>query len=249
MPLNQDYRIKNSIQLVEDTYGDVISVDAKKKNLIKFGRNDNVSTSYEMVRLTWGIEETPTTNSIDTIVSTSGSDTETISIEWHTISWSDLTFVVQTATLNGTTDVSLSTPLYRVTRVYNTDSTDFVWDITITDSTSGDTHATIESTDNQSLKCATSTSSIDYWLITDFVCSVNRTSSRSVDFKLQIRESGKVWRTRYPVSTTSTQWTYQVTFDQPIIVRPNSDMRVIAISSGSSTPVQAAVHWYLAKIQ
>jgi len=247
--LSQEYRIKNSIALIEDTYWDVVSVDAKKKNLIKFWRNNDIGTTEEMVWLTGGTETLPTGNTIDTIVSNDAWDTQDVVIEWHTLSWSDLTFVIQTVTLTWTTDVTLGTPLYRATRLYNNGSTDFDWTITLRDDTAATTHLSTDWNNNQSLKCATSTSSVDYWIITAVTCSVNRQNTRNVDFRLQFKEFGKVWRTKLPISISSNQGTYQIMLDQPIIMTPNSDMRILATSSGTATWVEAIVHWYLASIQ
>jgi len=64
---------------------------------------------------------------------------------------------------------------------------------------------------------------------------VNRQNTRNVDFRLQFKEFGKVWRTKLPISISSNQGTYQIMLDQPIIMTPNSDMRILATSSGTAT--------------
>jgi len=261
MPLNRDYRIKNAIQLIEDTYGDVVSVDAKKKNLIKFGRNENVgSSSFETIWNQGGTETHATGNDIDSISSSNAGDTQTVSIEGHTLSGSDLTFVVQSATLNGQTPVTLGTSLYRTSRMYNTGSTDFAGDVYVFESggtvtggvpqTSADIHLKATGADNQSLKCATSLSSVDYLIITQVVGNANRNSNaRNVDFRLQVREYGKTFRTLLPFSSANYGGSAVINLDQPIIVPPNSDIRVTAQASGSTTIVSASFHGYLAIIQ
>lgn len=124
-----DADIKHAINLIYSTYGDRVSVDAKRKDLVKFGRNPAADTSAQTVWNQGGNETYVSTNAIDSISSSSTSDTGTVSIEGHTISGSDLTFVVQSKTLTGQTKATLDTPLARCTRVYNTGTADFVGDI------------------------------------------------------------------------------------------------------------------------
>ena len=80
------------------TYGDRVSVYEKGKAITKFGTNSTVGTTYETVaqlQSTESNETFVTTNIIDSIVSSSASDTtQTITIEGHTIDGSgNLTFV------------------------------------------------------------------------------------------------------------------------------------------------------------
>lgn len=245
--MNTDYRIRQAILQVEDLYGDVISVNAKKKPLLKFGNNPNISTTEEMVWETGGIKTLPTGNDVDEIVSDDAGDSQDCIVEGHTLSGSDLTFVSQTATLNGTTPVTLSTPLYRATRLYNNDSTDFAGTVSVGDGT--DDFLTTTGDNNQSLKCATSMSSGDYWLITSATFSVKRSNARSVDFKSQFKDFGKVWRTAFPLSVNTNSGSIQVDFDPVIIMKPNADMRVVATSSGTTTDVSATVNGFLASVQ
>ena len=168
-------------------------------------------------------------------------------IEGHTISGSDLTFVVQTATLNGTTPVTLTTPLRDATRMFNNDSTDFAGTVSVSDGSTD--YLTSDGGNNQSLKCAASMGSDTYWIITKLVGSVKRSNSAVVDFQLQIRESGKVWRTKYSFSVSREAGTDQLDLDPYIIMKPNADMRVIGTSNAANTVAEAAVHGYMALIQ
>ena len=241
-----DYRIPYAINQIFKDDAVTVSVAEKGKSLVKFGTNPLLASGVEeTVWSTGGIETYETTNAIDEVVSSNAGDTQDIVIEGHTISGSDLTFVSQTATLTGTTAAVLTTPLARVTRIYNDDNTDFLGNITVYVN-GGNTHLTALIGNNQSLKCSTALSSVDYWLITGFDMSVNRSNTANVDFKLQIRESGKVFRTQYFASQANGASYF--TFDQAIIVRPNSDIRVQATSNAASTSVSASIHGYLAII-
>jgi len=242
-----DYRIANAIRNIAVNYSDTVSVYEKAKNLVKFGSNPSLASGVEeTVWSTGGIEVLETTNAIGRLVSTDAGDTQTVVIEGHTISGSDFTFVTQTATLNGTTPVVLTTLLARTSRIYNTGSTDFAGTVTVY-TNGGDTHLTASGSNNQSLKCSTTTSSNDYWIITGFDVAVNRSNIANVDFKLQVRESGGVFRTQY--FTSQANGGSYFTFDQPLIVKPNSDVRVQATSNAASTSVGSSIHGYLAIVQ
>ena len=247
--VNQGYWIERAIANIDADFGDVVSVVNKNKSLIKYGVNLDIDAGVSETVWTVGGNETyPTGNDIDIIVSTSAADTQSVVIEGHTLSGSDLTFVTQTLTLNGTTPVSLTTPLYRANRMYNNGSTDFAGTVTVEDNGTS-VHLQVVAGDiNQSLKCATSLSSIDYWIVTAFDISVDRTNAASVDFEFQVREFGKVWRTRYYMSNNSSAGGKLFQLEPCIIVPKNADVRVVATSAVNNTGVTASIHGVLASI-
>jgi len=242
-----DYKLAHAQNAIFESFGDTVSIWEKGKVLVKFGRNEDLDTGVrETIWETGGIETLKTANDIDIVVSTDAGDTQEIVIEGHTISGSDLTFVIQTLTLNGTTNVSLTTPLARVSRLYNNDSTDFAGDVTVEDNGTS-VHITVRGTNglNQSEKCATSLSSSDYWIITGIAAGVTGSVSATVKFELQVKEAGKVWRTQYAFNSS----TYtEVKGDEYIIVKPNSDVRIVGTSGTNNTEAIAAIRGYLAII-
>lgn len=245
-PVIPPYEVTYAIQQIFSDDAVTVSVQEKAKSLIKFGENLDIDAGVsETVWATGGNETYQTTNAIDTIVSDNAGDTQDVIIEGHTISGSDLTFSSQTATLNGTTNVTLSTPLARVTRLENNDSTDFAGTVTVFEN-GGTTHLT--SIGNGSQKCSTSLSSVDYWIITQLTFSVRRSNTAKVDFELQIKKSGKTFLTKFGGEASDTTGTIVVKFDQPIIAPPNSDVRMIATSNAANTEVEASIHGYLAII-
>lgn len=240
-----DYAVSHAINQIFQDDGVTVSVRAKGKSLVKFGENKSLASGVsETVWITGGDETFKTANDIDIVVSDDAGDTQNIVIEGHTISGSDFTFVSQTATLNGTTNVTLSTPLARVSRLYNDDSTDFAGTITVEDSGTS-THLTVDS-GNQSEKCATTLSSQDYWIVTRLTIGVERSNTANVDFQLQVRESGKVFRTISIIAGSN--GSAYIKYDHPIIVKPNSDVRVLATSNAASTSVNCTIHGFLAII-
>jgi len=246
----QDPRIKQALNVIFSTYGDVASVDAKKKNLLKFGRTANAGTSASTVWNVGGDEPYVSSNIIDTLSSSSGSDTQVVGVEGHTVSGGDFTFVVQEATLTGQTKVVLGTPLARMSRIYNKGSVNFAGDIygyedtAIASGVPTDTtkiHAKISAGEiNTTQKAATTISSVDYMLVTSFEADVLEKAAAYADFQLQVRESGSVFRTSATVSASNSSGSSAIILDPFLIVPPNADIRVSVIADGASTEVSAS---------
>lgn len=257
--LLRDPRIQQAKNVIFQTYGDNVSVQEKGKNLLKFGRSDSASTSSSTVWYQGGNETYVSTNAIDTISSSNAGDTQDVTVEGHTVDGSgNFTFVEQTPTLNGQNKVVLSTPVARVSRVYNNNSTDFGGDIYVyeDDTISGgvpNTAAKIHlkapaGSINSSLKAATTLSENDYLLLTTLICSVTEKKSAFGEFNLQIREKGKVFRTIATLSATSNGSASKVMFDPFLIVPPNADIRVTCAADTAGTEVTAVFNGMFAII-
>jgi len=241
--------IQYAYQEIVKKYGDDVSISLASGALIKFGRNTDIDTGVrETVWATGGSETYQTTNAIDTVVSTNAGDTQSITVIGHTLSGGNFTEVEQIVTLTGTTNVTLTTPLARVERLKNNGSTDFAGTVTVFED-GGTTHLTVAGNVNQSLKCALTTSSSEYLLIQGLMCSVRRAQSASVDFTLEVREPGGVFLTKYALSVGSSVGKTFTPFDNPYIIKPNSDVRVTAETGSNNTQVEAAIHGYKAKIR
>lgn len=257
--------ISNSIDRIYNDYGDIVRV--KPKALFKFGKNGNIGTTSETVWDQGGNEVLPSGNTIDTVSSSDASDTQIITVEGHTESSGILTFVTQQATLNGQNQVTLSTPLYRSSRLINSTETgdgnglgDFAGTVYCYESggtvTGGvpqnpdDIHLVANGEGNQSNKCATSISNSDYWILTSFIVGVKRSGgqSRKVDFNLQKRSQTGVWRTIARLTSSTESGATSISFTPNVIIEKNSDIRVTAISSGNATEVDASLNGYLANV-
>jgi hypothetical protein len=256
-----DPHLEQARRVIQSTYGDVVSVTKKAKNLLKFGRNPNVPTTGATLWAT-GQDDAHETyvadgvNSIDTI-SSATTDTQVIKVEGHTSTTDNhgvtrKTFVVQSVTLTGTTKALLPTPLNRVTRAYNTGSTDLADEVYIYEDTAivagkpTDTskiHLTIAH-HNQSEKASTSLSSQDYWLITEMHAYVLEKTSAWADIGLEVREQGGVFRHHAVVAATSGGVDYHIV--PYIIIPPNADIRLVATASGASIDVAGLINGYLA---
>ena len=250
-------------QRILGTFGDGVSITSKKKTLLKFGRFDDLGASYETVWSQGGNETYVTTNAIDTASSSSSDDTEVLYIEGHTVSGTgtdaQFTFVAQTATLAGTGKVVLDTPLARVSRVYNISSTTLVGDVYISEddthttpgvpNTAAKIHMKLEAGENQSYKASTTFSNNDYFICTGGWGSVNKKTSATVDFEMQVRRPGQLFLPVARISAASAGLAnVSISFDPPVIVPKNSDIRVQARASTTAVEVNAAFQGYLASI-
>lgn len=268
--------ITQAQNVIMGTYGDTVSVATKKKNLNKFGRTVNADSG---IKTTVGIfqgsvvnETHVSTNVIDSIVSSDAGDTtQDIAIEGHTIDGSGvLTFVSQTVSLNGQTEVTLGTPLARVSRAYVANSGVFdspfaalAGNVSVYDNTDGITAGVpntaaatkiiIEAGKTQSEKCATSISGTDYWLLSSFHATIEESGpAAAADFYVETRdiENGGVWR---PLGVelsldTAAMPSGAIEFRPFRIIPKNHDVRVYVVSDTNNTQVDAELEGYLAEV-
>lgn len=261
---DMDYKIQHAINVIQSTYGDTVSVDAKNKDLRKFGRNPQVGNTGRVSIWYTGQDNANETyvadnvNSIDTISSSSGSDGLIVTVEGHTMSGGNRAFVTQQATLNGQNKVTLSTPLNRCSRVFNSSSTSLIGEVYVYEDTAisagkpSDTtkiHLTVPAGNNQSQKASTSLSSTDYWIVTGFGAGyLEKTGSNVANVEIEVRQSNNVFRPISRPIVLRTGTTESLQFNPYLIIPPNSDIRITAISSGSGQEIEADMQGYLAAI-
>ena len=254
-----DYQLDESVAKIYKDYGDKVSLQTKSKGLFKFGRNESVSNSAETIWSSPAANETYLTdNLINSIVSTSVSDSQLVVIEGHTISGGDFAFTIQTVQLQGRTVVALSTNLARSTRAYNNSSTDFTGTISITETdtytngvpdTDSKVHLTVPSGQNQSEKASTTISSVDYWIITSLFAQMITKQSSFAEIFLEVRLKDKVFRTQFVGGVSDANELF-FEFDPYLIVPKNSDVRIRAISDAAGgRDVAAGIQGYLAIIE
>jgi hypothetical protein len=205
-----------------------------------------------------GYEETYlTTNTIDRIVSSDSLAWTDVTIEGHTMDGTGLlTSVVQTINLNGQIDVPLVTPLARISRIFNSGTTYVDGELTVFDSTGTSSsgvvlpksaiHITMDKDSQQSQKCETSFSNTEYGILTQFQGGQSSKSTALVEFRLEVRERGSVWRTRY-------QWAASVNTSEKLspylIIPKNADVRVKAVSNTANLEVHANMNFIVAKVE
>lgn len=243
-----------------ETYGGKWSADYKRKSLLKFGGNGDVDTTTSTLWNGTGNEVYATTDAITTVSSSSASDAGQMTVEGHTVEGTGtdarFTFVVQDVTLDGQTEVSLATPLARVSRMYNPTGTEWVGDIYAYESdtvtagvpqTDAKIHAKINAGDQQTRKAATTISNDDMFFISSMLVGINKKKVETADCELQVRKVGGVFlpKARLTVSSTGTS-TFSERFEPYIIAPSNSDVRIVAAAGSSGVEVSAHISGWLA---
>jgi len=242
------------------SYGDQTRI--RRKSLHKFGANLSVSTSEEDIN--WdGIEPVhSTTNSITVASSSSAADTtQTIRVEGMYFDGNDdFVFSAQNVALNGQSQVTLAQPLCRVTRIANVASaTVTAGDVYVYESgtaTGGvpddlNTVGNIMPFEHQSTMFAgTSIAASNYFILTSMQAggSLSGTKDTYVDIQLEVRDKDSVYRTVNIFTINTSQGATQIEFTTPIIIPPNSDIDMTAVSSAAGASVTAGFNGYFADI-
>lgn len=256
--------------VIYNTYGDTVRVSEKNKDLLKYGtvlstQGTTEQTIAEFQGAT--IRETyATTNSIDSIICTDSTPfTGTMTIEGHTISGGNLTFVSQSKALNGQTAVTLDTALARVTRgAFNgtdafasTSDFAYVYDSTAATGTTGGapdvpaaTKLIVNAVEYQSQKGATSISSTDYWIVSRIYAGIEKKTGAQAIIRLRYATVGNVLRTPAPkihLDSDSASFA-SIDFEPFLIIPKNTDVELTIEGSASGIQVSAGINGYLAKV-
>jgi len=258
--LDGDPWINHAIRVIKEDYGVDVSLDSKDKNLLKFGRSEQIQTTKSTIMtLPTGIynEAYLSSNLINTMSSSSAADTHDIILEGHTVDGSgDFTFVKQTLTGNGQNQVAF-TPLARVSRAYNANGTDLVgthyFYETDTDTagvpdTGIKVHMMIAAGKNNSEKSSTTLDQDTFWIVTAFHGTVLEKSDITGNFHIEFREKGSVFRELVDDGANGKGYSAHADFAPYLIIPANSDVRLRADSSLANKEFSGWINGVLAGI-
>jgi hypothetical protein len=260
-----DPHLSHALREIGRLYGVKADVEARAESLHKFGHNPVVgstSTAYTLWKT--GADDDHETyvadavNSIDRI-SCAAAATQTVVVEGHTSATDNhgvtgKTFVSQEVTLNGTTKVVLATPLNRVQRAFNSGTTDlggavYIYEdtdiVTGKPSNTAKIHLTIDES-NQSEKGSFSIAKNEILIGTDVHLGVLKKTTAVAEVALQVREQGKVFRTRMVFAVN--QGGIEYDFVPYLIFPANADLRLVAVASTTSVDVAGTIFGYYADI-
>jgi hypothetical protein len=257
-----DGRLVQAEREIQSTFGDTVSIDKKAKSLLKFGKSAELTANtIETVWSYGGHEVYVQDNLIDSIVSSNVADSQQIYLECHTVEGTGadqmFTFMSQTVNLNGQNRVPLPTPVARVSRAYNNNGTEVVGAVYVYQETpltggvpqdSTKVHAHIPQGFQQSFKGATTFSNEDYYILTGGFGSVSNKQAASVDFYLEVRTPGKVFRQGAAVSAGSSGGSWDIDLDPCIIIPKNADIRITCETATQGAVVFGSFKGYLAKV-
>ena len=253
-----DARLVQAEREVYNQFGVEVSVDAKAKSLLRFGRNTNLGLTRETVWTLGGNENYLDDNLITHISSSSILDNQLIRLECHTVDANgDFTFVVQTIQLSGQTKVALPTPVARVSMATNANSHNLVGaayvyeDVAITAGVPDDltkAHIEIPAGSNQSFKAATTFDSETYAFVTQGFGGVGNKQTANVEFELEVRPKGGVFTQGAAIVAGSASGNFNVNLDPVAIVPANADLRVTCISDNAGADAFVNINLYMAKV-
>ena len=244
-------------RLIEEVYGDTVSVFDKNKELRKWGSNQNVGTTKAVIMtLPSGIVEESmlTSNGIISVISDDAGDTMDIDFyEGHTYSSGNLTFYNSDVagdtdpTLTGTTAVTLPTAVARATRArLDSPANGNIYFYEGGATTSGvpddadQVHLIIPAGEIQSQKNATSISSVDYWIIDSATISVLEKTAAWAQARIEIKPASAADTAWFPITqwigVTDSSGTVSFLHQGEFLVVPkNYDARMVAVADGANT--------------
>jgi hypothetical protein len=164
----------------------------------------------------------------------------------------------QEVTLNGQNKVALDTPLCRVHRLYDYDSTSYNGTIYVYEDdtvsggvpqTSSKIHITVVE-GNQSEKAANSTGYNQYLIVTGVNGYCFSNVATSFDLWLEVREVGGVNKTFRRILSISGKENSPVvnSLDPPIIIKKNSDIRITVQADKNNRDIGAFFSGYTATV-
>ena len=240
--------------VIKSEYGVKVSIEDAPKTITKFGRNPDLDAIATISQL--GDETYVSDNLINSISSSSASDTMDVTIIGFTISGGAFTEVQQTITLAGQTQVPLPTPLARVIRAFNVGAVNSVGDVHVYQSTatvSGGVptdlslaHIKIAETENQTFKCSSTLGDGEYGMVSRVWASIAKKTTASVDFQLQSRDPGGVFQPKAEWSATQSSGVSPLTLEPYIIIPPNSDFRIVGDPSTTNVYATAGFSYIVA---
>ena len=258
-----DARLVQAEREIYRTFGDEVSIQTKAKSLVKFGKSAPLASRERAT--VWTVnndyEVYVSSNIIDSISSSSLSDTQEIYIEGHTITGTGFdqkfTFVSQRINLNGQTRVALPTPLARVSIATNNNGSLIQGRVVVYENTALTSgvptdltkiHIDIPLGFQESFKAATTFSDSDYYILTGGFGGVSGKQAASADFYLEVRKAGGVFIQGAAVTASSTGGNWDIELDPAIIIPKNSDIRVVAEADTNNAIVFASFKGYLAEV-
>ena len=253
-----DARLVQAEREIYSQYGVDVSIDAKAKSLLRFGRNPDLGLTRETVWTLGGHENYLNANLITHISSSSALDNQLIRIESHTIDANrDFTFVVQTVQLQGQTKVALPTPVARVSMALNANSHNLVGAVYVYEDTAisagvptdlTKAHIQIPAGSNQSFKAATTFDKDTFGIVTQGFGGVGNKQTANVEFELEVRAKGGVFVQGAAIVAGSSSGNFNVTLDPVAIVPANGDIRVTCISDNAGADAFVNFNLYMAKV-
>lgn len=184
------------------------------------------------------------TNDINTVSSSNVADTHDLEIQGLDINYE---LITQTVTLNGQNKVTLTTPLLRVFRMFNNNSSDFAGNIycyvdtAISVGVPTDTtkiRAIINNGNNQTLMALYTVPAGKTAYMRDYYVALLRSADNQSRVKLWSRLEGKVFRLKHQIAVSNRGTSaYQHRFEEPEVFTEKTDIYLSADADANDTEV------------
>lgn len=253
-----DARLVQAEREVYNAYGVDVSIDAKAKSLLRFGKTGTMTLLSQTVWTLGNHENYLSSNLITHVSSSSALDNQLIKLECHTVDGNgDFTFVVQFVTLDGQNKVALTTPVARVSSANNANTHDLVGRVYVYEDTTivagvptdlTKVHIDIPAGKNQSFKAATTFDKETYAFVTQGFGGVGNKQAANVEFQLEFRPKGGVFQAGASIVAGSNSGGFVVDLDPVAIIPANADLRVTAISDNAGAEAFVNFNLYMAKV-
>lgn len=253
-----DARLVQAEREVYNQYGVEVSVDAKAKSLLRFGKTGEMTLDQQTVWQLDGHENYLSANNITYVSSSVITDNQVLRVEGHTIDENgDFTFVVQEVQLQGWTQATLDVPLARISAANNTEIQNLGGDIYFYEQTLisqgvpislDSVHLKIPAGSNQSFKAATTFDKDTFAFITQGFGGVSNKQTANVEFELQVRPKGGSFIDGAAIVAGSGSGNFNITLDPVAIVPANADVRIVAISDNAGAECFVNFNLYMAKV-
>jgi len=227
------------------------ALDVSRGNILgqtfveKFGENSDIDTATapEDIWSYGGIYTFSTTADIDSISSSSGSDTTEITVQGLDENWALATQVV---TLSGQTRVALTTPLIRCFRAWNSNSTDLVGTVYIyvngsitggVPDTASDVRAIISIGAGQTEMCIYTVPAGKTGYFYGGYVSMSRVGNNSAVFTSRVRTFGGVFRVASRIACIGagkSSWDYRYPFPLPLPEKTDILLRCDEVDANGS---------------
>lgn len=193
----------------------------------KFGANQDVDTTYEIIWEVGGASVTyPTTAAVASINSASGNSGSEITIQGLDANFLE---VSDTITLNASGDGSTTQTFLRINRAFTSNDTALSSDVTIT--VGGNTLAKIDSDHQQTLQCVYTVPANKKAFLTQLNGGVSE-KEKNVEMRFYAQEEFGVFRTRDFIAFQTS--TFQKNYPIPLMFKGKTDIQLQAKCVGNA---------------
>lgn len=254
-----DNFVEMAMSEIENQYGK--RVRTNRKTLLKFGRNTNVGTAESTINFQNIVPVRSSTNSIDTISSSSTSDVgKMVTLDTMVRDDNgDFAFVFQVVTLNGQTPVAIPTASSRITRIKRAIGSDLEGNVYAYESGAttagvpndlGTVGNVLSAAEQTTLFAGTTVAATNYFVITSYHADLTGSNAQGAvaTTRLSIASKDNALFRTVDITKVNSDVAVEKSFYPYLIVPPNHDVKVTAEGGTSGLDVAASFQGFFVDI-